>query len=52
MQQLRLKLKPVAHYRGVNEKVWQAYYKIYGGGPALARRKLNIYDEDVEIPTE
>ncbi|CAG9331926.1 unnamed protein product [Blepharisma stoltei] len=50
MQQLKLKLKPVAHYRGVNEKVWQAYYTIYGGGPAIARKKLNIYDEPVEIP--
>ena len=47
--ELKPKLKPVAHYRGVNERVWNTYFKIYGGGPIIARRKLNIYDEAVPM---
>jgi hypothetical protein len=42
---LRPKLKPVAHYRGVNEAVWQAYHRLYGGGPVICRQRLNIYNE-------
>mmetsp|Transcript_12358 Transcript_12358/g.23433 ORF Transcript_12358/g.23433 Transcript_12358/m.23433 type:complete len:491 (-) Transcript_12358:61-1533(-) len=42
---LRPKLKPVAHYRGVNEKVWQTYVKLYGGGPMICRKRLDIYEE-------
>ena len=47
--ELKPKLKPVAHYRGVNERVWNTYFKIYGGGPVIARKKLNIYDEPVVL---
>lgn len=42
---LRPQLKVVANYRGVNEKVWKAYFKFYGGGPIIVRKKLNIYGE-------
>jgi hypothetical protein len=42
---LKKNLKPVAHYRGVNEKVWLAYLRIYGGGPPIMRKKLNIYGD-------
>lgn len=42
--ELRLKLKPVAHYRGVNEQVWKAYAQMYGGGPVICRKRLNIYE--------
>ncbi|CAG9331010.1 unnamed protein product [Blepharisma stoltei] len=42
---IKAKLKPVAHYRGVNENVWKLYIKIYGGGPEIVRKKLNIYEE-------
>ncbi|CAG9332517.1 unnamed protein product [Blepharisma stoltei] len=43
--EIKSKLKPVAHYRGVNENVWNLYLKIYGGGPEIVRRKLNIYED-------
>jgi hypothetical protein len=42
---LRPQLKAVTNYRGVNERVWKAYFKFYGGGPVIVRRKLNIYQE-------
>lgn len=41
----KLKLKAAVDYRGLNEKVWQAYHRIYGGGPVIVRKRLNIYDE-------
>jgi hypothetical protein len=40
----------VAHYRGVNDKVWGIYYNIYGGGPVIVRQKVNIYDEPLKPP--
>mmetsp|Transcript_30083 Transcript_30083/g.53338 ORF Transcript_30083/g.53338 Transcript_30083/m.53338 type:complete len:490 (+) Transcript_30083:15-1484(+) len=45
---LRPQLKVVNNYRGVNEKVWKAYFKFYGGGPVITRRKLNIYDDGMQ----
>lgn len=33
------------HYRGVNERVWNYLYGIYGGGPVIKRRTINIYAE-------
>ena len=39
-----MKLKPAVHYRGVNKKVWEAYMFIYGGGPQIVRKTLNIYE--------
>lgn len=41
---LRDNLTRVAHYRGVNERVWNYFYGIYGGGPVLKRRTINIYN--------
>ena len=40
-------LKPgrVGHYRGINYKVWNVFVTIYGGGPLLRRKFLNIYDK-------
>jgi DUSP domain len=40
------KLKAAIDYRGLNERVWEAYYNIYGGGPVLIRKKLTIYEEN------
>jgi hypothetical protein len=37
------------HYRGVNKSVWDAFLKIYGGGPSIARKALDIYSEEVKI---
>ena len=36
-------LKAAIHYRGVNERVWAFLHGIYGGGPVLRRREINIY---------
>lgn len=36
------------HYRGVNRTVWNYFYKIYGGGPLLARKSINIYGPEPE----
>jgi hypothetical protein len=35
------------HYRCVNNKVWNFLLKVYGGGPCLMRRDLDIYSEPV-----
>jgi hypothetical protein len=43
-------LKKAVNYRGVNEQVWLSYYKIYGGGPVIARKTLNLYDEPLDVP--
>ena len=42
--EVKMKLKPAVHYRGVNKKVWEAYMFIYGGGPQIVRKTLNIYE--------
>ncbi len=34
----------VGHYRGINVKVWSVFLGIYGGGPLLRRKTLDIYD--------
>ena len=35
------------HYRGVNHQVWHLLFKIYGGGPVIAREELDIYSKDL-----
>jgi hypothetical protein len=30
-------------YRAVNEYVWEAYYRFYGGGPPIVRSANDIY---------
>ena len=40
---LKKGLKKVEHYRGVNKQVWETYLQIYGGGPVIERRYLDIY---------
>ena len=40
---LRDQLSRGVHYRGVNEKVWNYFYGIYGGGPVIKRISINIY---------
>ena len=37
-------------YRGVNPRVWAFFKKHHGGGPALARKELDIYD--VALPSQ
>lgn len=41
---LKPKLKAAVHYRAINKKVWETYIFIYGGGPEITRKSLNIYD--------
>lgn len=31
------------HYRGVNEKVWNFFWSVYGGGPVIKKSTINIY---------
>lgn len=35
--------QPIVHYRGVNSRIWEYFVMLYGGGPALPRRTLNLY---------
>lgn len=35
------------HYRGVNQVVWTYLHGIYGGGPELRRKTIDIYAEPV-----
>lgn len=39
-------------YRGVNEFVWEAYVRVYGGGPILARKDSDIYSAQVKTKLE
>lgn len=41
---LRDNLSRGIHYRGVNERVWNYFYGIYGGGPIIKRQTINIYN--------
>ena len=43
-RELRPKLKAAVHYRVTNKKVWETYVFIYGGGPEIVRKSLNIYE--------
>lgn len=40
-------LKVADHYRCVNGPTWYYLFKIYGGGPVIARRTADIYDKRV-----
>eukprot|EP01130_Rhizamoeba_saxonica_P005401 TRINITY_DN2157_c0_g1_i2.p1 TRINITY_DN2157_c0_g1~~TRINITY_DN2157_c0_g1_i2.p1 ORF type:complete len:666 (-),score=107.14 TRINITY_DN2157_c0_g1_i2:11-2008(-) len=40
---LKKNLKKNIHYRGVNKLVWKYLVEIYGGGPEIVRKELNIY---------
>ena len=42
-------LVKVKDYRGVNSQVWHAYHRRYGGGPAICRGKINLYDPPVPV---
>jgi len=42
-----LKLK--VHYRGINAEVWNYFFNIYGGGPPIIRRTMDIYDEPISL---
>lgn len=39
----RVNLHRGTHYRGVNSRVWHYFHKIYGGGPCIIRKSINIY---------
>ncbi len=43
--EFRANLARGEHYRGINEKVWNYLYHIYGGGPVLKRHSIDIYKE-------
>ncbi|PJF16913.1 Doa4p [Paramicrosporidium saccamoebae] len=36
------------HYRGVNRNVWHYFHGVYGGGPVLVRKSINIYGPEPE----
>ncbi|CAG8513667.1 1822_t:CDS:10 [Paraglomus brasilianum] len=38
------------HYRGVNERVWRYFYRIYGGGPICVRAVLDLYSQPYYPP--
>lgn len=42
-QEPRPNLVRGTHYRGVNKRVWDYFVRIYGGGPAIIRKNINIY---------
>lgn len=44
--QLRPYLQMQVHYRAVNKNVWQIFHRMYGGGPLIIRRDLDIYSRD------
>eukprot|EP00929_Paragymnodinium_shiwhaense_P016117 TRINITY_DN12430_c0_g1_i1.p1 TRINITY_DN12430_c0_g1~~TRINITY_DN12430_c0_g1_i1.p1 ORF type:complete len:446 (+),score=58.30 TRINITY_DN12430_c0_g1_i1:139-1476(+) len=46
--QPRPNLKPIHHYRGVNANVWSYWAQLYGGGPPIRRRKLDLYAPPME----
>ena len=52
VHQLRGDLVLNEDYRGVNKDVWQLLNKIYGGGPIIVRKKLDIYSKDMISPYE
>eukprot|EP00940_MAST-03C_sp_MAST-3C-sp2_P002342 g2342.t1 len=41
-------LVKVTDYRGVNRHVYSYFRKVYGGGPAIVRKELNIYAEKID----
>lgn len=43
--EFRANLHRGEHYRGINERVWNYLYNIYGGGPVFKRRTIDIYKE-------
>jgi hypothetical protein len=45
----RVNLSRGFHYRGINEQLWNYFYKIYGGGPIIKSRFLDIYSPDLRI---
>lgn len=40
------------HYRGVNRRVWGYFHHIYGGGPTIVRKSINIYAAPVVTPVD
>jgi hypothetical protein len=40
------------YFEGVTPQVWQYFYSVYGGGPPIIRRTINIYDEPVVLSPE
>ena len=33
-------------YRGVNKRISEHWFKIYGGGPEIPRKSVDIYEDD------
>lgn len=44
--QPRARLRVTRDYRGVNEAVWNLLISMYGGGPAIKRQQINIYEDE------
>jgi hypothetical protein len=36
-------VRAVQDYRGINQRVWEYFESVYGGGPVLIRAALDIY---------
>ena len=41
---IRAGLQKLVDYRGVNEKVWNLFIMLYGGGPCIWGKTYDIYD--------
>lgn len=44
------RLSPVRDYRGLQRDVWEKLHAMYGGGPAIVRRRIDIYGPALEEP--
>ena len=47
--QLQLKKNMIRNkdYKMANEKVWNFFYEIYGGGPIIGRKEKDIYNDQI-----
>jgi len=44
--------EPVKDYRAVNDAMWNFFEQVYGGGPVLRRRTVNLYSHPAQDPGE
>lgn len=44
-RQVRSGLQRSVHYRAVNQDIWRYLQGVYGGGPTIPRKSVNIYGE-------
>ena len=49
---LKPNLKRGVDYKGMHYIVWKGLFDIYGGGPQIARKTLDIYDQPLETASD